>query len=68
VLLPGDFGVFGLADVGRVFVEGESSDQWHHGVGGGIWLAFVDRASTVSLAIAQSPEKRLMYARMGFMF
>jgi hypothetical protein len=68
VILPGDFGVFGLADVGRVFVEGESSDQWHHGVGGGIWLAFVDRASTVSLAIAQSPEKRLMYARLGFMF
>ena len=68
VVLPGDFGIFGLADVGRVFLEGETSDRWHRAVGGGIWFAFIDRASTVSIAMAQSPENRLFYARAGFMF
>ncbi len=68
VVLPGDFGIFGLADVGRVFFEGETSDRWHRAVGGGIWFAFIDRASTVSIAMAQSPENRLFYARAGFMF
>lgn len=29
------FGVFGLADLGRVFLEGESSELWHTAVGGG---------------------------------
>ncbi len=68
IILPGDFGIFGLADVGRVFLDGETSNRWHHGAGAGIWLAFIDRASTVSLAVAQSPEKRFVYARLGFMF
>ena len=35
VFLPGDYGVFGLADAGRVFLDGESSDVWHTGFGGG---------------------------------
>jgi hypothetical protein len=39
IVLPTDFGVFGLADVGRVFLEGENSDVWHSAFGGGIWLA-----------------------------
>src|SRR5256885_6103365 len=31
----GDVGVFGLADGGRVWVTGESSDRWHGAAGGG---------------------------------
>ena len=44
LVLPADFGVFGLADGGRVFLDGESSDRWHGAVGGGVWLAYLNRA------------------------
>ena len=34
--------MFGLADVGRVFLDGESSDRWHAACGGGIWLSWLE--------------------------
>lgn len=68
IVLPGDFGIFGLTDVGRVFLDGESSDNWHTGVGGGIWFAFVSSANTLTLAIARSDERTGFYLRGGFLF
>jgi hypothetical protein len=68
ILLPADVGVFGLGDVGRVFLEGESSDKWHTAVGGGAWLAFLDRSSTVSAAVAASEEETGVYVQAGFAF
>jgi hypothetical protein len=68
LVLPADFGIFGLADVGRVFVKGESSDQWHSAFGGGIWLAFLNRANTLSAAVAASDERTKLYIRAGFGF
>ncbi len=52
-LAPADFGVLGLADVGRVFLDGEESDQWHAAGGGGIWASFLDRSYMVSLSLAK---------------
>ena len=66
VLLPGDYGVFGLADVGRVFFEGESSDVWHAGVGGGFWFAFLDPANTITVALASGDDRTALYMRAGF--
>jgi hypothetical protein len=51
-VLPWDFGVLGLADVGRVFVTGEHSDVWHPSVGGGLWAALLDRSLAASLNVA----------------
>jgi hypothetical protein len=68
VVLPADIGVFGLADAGRVFLEGESSDEWHTAFGGGLWLAFLDRAYTVSVAAASSDERTGIYVQAGFAF
>jgi hypothetical protein len=68
VVLPADVGVFGLADAGRVFLEGESSDEWHTAFGGGVWLAFLDRAYTLSLAAASSEERTGIYIQGGFGF
>jgi hypothetical protein len=68
LLLPGDLGVHGLGDIGRVYLEGERSDRWHGAVGGGVWLAFLERGSTVTLSIARSPERVAFYGRLGFMF
>jgi hypothetical protein len=63
----GDFGIFGLGDVGRVFLNDESSGRWHAAAGGGIWFALASRAATVSLSLA-SGERRSFYAMLGFMF
>jgi hypothetical protein len=68
VILPATFGVFGLADAGRVFLEGESSDTWHSAAGGGVWLSYLERAYTLSLAVAKSDERTGIYAQAGFGF
>ena len=68
VILPATFGIFGLADVGRVFLKGESSDTWHSAAGGGVWLSYLERAYTLSLAIAKSDERTGIYAQAGFGF
>jgi len=65
----GDVGLLGLADAGRVWVTGESSDRWHGAAGGGLWLAWRhSRANTLSIAAARSPERTAIYLRAGFMF
>ena len=68
LLVPGTMGVFALGDAGRVFLRGESSDRWHVAGGGGIWLAFLHPANTVSLAVATSAEKTGVYVHSGFEF
>jgi hypothetical protein len=64
-LAPADFGVLGLADVGRVFLDGEESDRWHAAAGGGIWASFLDRSYMVSLSLAKSSERTAVYLRIG---
>ena len=68
LVLPADLGVFGLADAGRVFVEGESSDKWHTAFGGGLWLSFLNRANTISAAVAAGEERTGFYMQAGFGF
>jgi hypothetical protein len=68
IVLPGDFGIFGLGDIGRVYYRGESSDVWHGAVGGGAWLSFLSPANTVSIAVAKSEERTGVYVRAGFGF
>lgn len=67
-ILPGEFGIYGFVDTGRVFLKGESSDKWHTGYGGGIWVAPVMRQFTMSLAVAGSDEGPRIYFRFGFGF
>jgi hypothetical protein len=64
-LAPADFGVLGLADVGRVFFDDEESDRWHAAGGGGIWASFLDRSYMVSLSLAKSSERTALYFRIG---
>lgn len=64
-LAPADFGVLGLADVGRVFLDGEESDRWHAAGGGGIWASFLDRSYMISLSLAKSSEHTAVYFRIG---
>ncbi|MCZ4245722.1 BamA/TamA family outer membrane protein [Pedobacter punctiformis] len=38
-VLPGQVGLLGFYDVGRVWKRNDVSDVWHHGVGGGVYFA-----------------------------
>ncbi|HXV14145.1 MAG TPA: BamA/TamA family outer membrane protein, partial [Candidatus Krumholzibacteria bacterium] len=68
IFVPGSLGVFALADIGRVYLEGESSDTWHTSAGGGIWCSFLNTANTASLAVAASEEGTRVYVLAGLAF
>ncbi|WP_090662493.1 BamA/TamA family outer membrane protein [Parafilimonas terrae] len=66
-VLPGQFGLLGFFDVGRVWVDNENSAKWHNGFGGGIYFApaqlFLLRAT-----LAYSEEGWYPYISFGFRF
>lgn len=68
LLLPTDLGVFGLADAGRVWVDGKSEGAWHKDFGGGIWLAPIRREFTFSIGVGNSNEGTALVAGLGFGF
>jgi hypothetical protein len=68
VIVPGEWGAFGLGDVGRVYLDGESSDTWHGAYGGGLWFGLLGRANTISIAYAQSRERGQIYVQAGMAF
>ncbi len=68
IFVPGRLGVFGLGDVGRVFLAGESSKRWHGAAGGGFWFSFVNPANTLSVALASSEEDVRVYVHAGLSF
>ncbi len=68
LLVPGQVGLFGLVDTGRVWLEGEDSDRWHTGAGGGVFFASPNGRSAVSLAVARSEGRLGIYLRTGLGF
>jgi len=68
VAVPGEWGLFGFGDVGRVWLAGETSDTWHSSWGGGIWIGLLSRANSVAFTVAQSDERTAFYVRAGFSF
>jgi hypothetical protein len=68
LLVPVNLGLLGFVDVGRVFLEGEDSKRWHHGVGGGIFFTSPGRRNLVSLAVARSERNTAFYLTAGFAF
>jgi len=65
LLLPGEVGILGLGDVGRVFLEGESSSKWHTSAGGGIYFAVLSRSTVLTLTVAKSEEDTTVLLRLG---
>lgn len=68
ILLPTNIGVFGLADVGRVYLDGETSDEWHTGFGGGLSFGVFRAVNTLTVAVVTSEERTGVYVRAGFLF
>lgn len=66
--IPLQLGAQGFADVGRVYLEGESSDTWHQGYGGGPYFASPGRRNILSLLFARSEGRTAFYLRTGFAF
>ena len=66
-IIPGIFGLTGFYDVGRVWVDGEKSDKWHSGVGGGVFFAPAQMV-VVNVVAGYSDEGWLPYVTMGFRF
>lgn len=67
-VVPGVWGIHGLGDIGRVFLDGESSDTWHGAYGGGLWFGFLGRGNTVSVSWAQSEERGSLYFQAGMAY
>ncbi len=52
-VVPGQQGVFGFYDAGRVYVGGETSDEMHSAIGGGFWMSFLTRSSVAFVGVAR---------------
>jgi Omp85 superfamily domain/Calcineurin-like phosphoesterase len=63
-ILPGDVGVLGFGDIGRVWLKSESSERWHTVVGGGFYYVPFDMV-LVSANIGFSGEDKLLNFSVG---
>jgi hypothetical protein len=63
-----DVGVHGLATVGRVWFDGEESDEWHTGFGGGFWLYPRILSRAFAVTAVQGEDGLRIYFGLGFPF
>ena len=68
LIAPGRWGVFGLADSGRVSFEGESSGGWHNSYGGGVFFQMLTLNTVFHAALAHGDEGTRFYVNYGFEF
>ena len=69
LLVPGQQGIFGFADGGRVYFEGESSDKWHSSYGGGVWFSFLTRNNVLFAGVGRpTKDKEGTRLILGFGF
>ncbi len=66
-ILPGQLGIVGFYDIGKVWQKGYNSSKWHQGAGGGIYFAPAQMA-VFQLVAGNSGEGWYPYFTMGFRF
>ncbi len=66
-ILPGQAGLVGLFDIGRVWTKNDDSKQWHNGVGGGIYFSPA-QVTVIQLIAVHSVEGWYPYLTIGFRF
>ncbi|MCX2479783.1 BamA/TamA family outer membrane protein [Pedobacter sp. MC2016-15] len=64
-ILPGQLGLSGFYDAGRVWEKGEDSDKWHQGKGGGLYFSPAG-LTIVQLMAGHSPEGWYPFFSMNF--
>ncbi|HRX95151.1 MAG TPA: hypothetical protein P5158_13575, partial [Chitinophagaceae bacterium] len=63
-ILPGDFGITGFLNSGRVRISGESSRKWHKAFGGGFYFIPFN-LFVVSATAGFSEEERMFNFTIG---
>ena len=66
-VLPGDVGVVGFADFGRVWQDNEKSKKWHNSFGGGFYFIPFNIVA-ISATVAVSKEEKLLNFSVGTKF
>jgi hemolysin activation/secretion protein len=66
LILPLRFGVLGLADVGRVWLAGETTDKWHPSAGGGIFVRLITTDLAAHALLAHGVEGNKFYVNIGY--
>lgn len=66
-VLPGDIGMLGFVDVGRVWLKNENSDKWHNSFGGGFYFVPFN-VIMISASIGISNEDKLFNFSIGTKF
>ena len=66
-VLPGDVGVIGFYDIGRVWLKSESSTKWHQSYGGGFYFSPFN-ILVVSATVGISGEDKLLNFSLGTKF
>ena len=60
--------MFLLADTGRVWLDGETSDRWHSGYGFGVLFQLIGLPLTFNSSVAFSSERTGVYFKAGYGF
>jgi hypothetical protein len=68
IVLPMEFGVYGLVDAGRVWLDGEDFDRWHTSYGGGVWLHALQPGLRGTLTMVWGDNRTVLYIGSGFHF
>ncbi len=67
--VPADWGVLGLADMGRVYVDGESPGGWHSVTGYGLWFGLRgNRLKVITLTMVSEVGHTGLHLRTGLGF
>ncbi|MEO9482686.1 MAG: BamA/TamA family outer membrane protein [Ekhidna sp.] len=66
-IFPGQFGLLAFHDIGRVWVDGENSQEWHAGKGLGIWVSPLNTL-VLNLNYAFGEDENLPTFAMTFFF
>ncbi|HEY4110391.1 BamA/TamA family outer membrane protein [Puia sp.] len=66
-LFPGSFGLLFFNDVGRVWQQGEKSNKWHDGYGGGLWISPL-RKLVLSASYGQGSDGGVAIIKLGFQY
>lgn len=66
-VFPGDVGLVGFYDIGRVWLNSESSRKWHNSYGGGLYYVPY-RLLTISATVGFSEEEQLFNLSIGTRF
>ena len=67
-MLPLRWGLTAFAESGRVWLEGEDSEKWHNGFGGGLVAQLIGTPMALGASIAQGSEGVRFYFSGGFSF